>query len=129
MGTSLHSAAIPRVSLTEGPETRRQSTMARTLQRIGRIALLVAVLGALTATPVLPGARAWAKPYPQDPGPPPTSGDPTGDDLPNPTPKPINRASAFTGRGHTATRGGIVVIRAFGEWKWVLRYVSLSSLR
>jgi hypothetical protein len=103
--------------------------MARTLQRIGRIALLVAVLGALTATPVLPTARAWAKPQPQDPGPAPTNGDPTGDDLPNPTPKPINRASTFTGRSRIATRGGVVVIRVHGEWKLALRYVLLSSLR
>ena len=130
MGASLPAGAIPPTSDWEGPETRRQSRMKRLLRRMYRLALLVAFLGLLAAAPAIPTTgSAWAKPYPQQPGPEPTNGDPTGDDRPSPTPKPVSRISSFRGRGQVAIRDGKVIGGTLEAWSSIIRYLMAITLR
>ena len=113
-----------------GPDTRRFFHMTRSLRRAGRWALLVAFLGLLAGAPVISTTgKAWARPYPIEPGPEPTNGDPTGDDRPSPTPKRVNGAPSLRESGRLAVRHGKVISVPLEAWSWVLRYLMAISLR
>jgi len=92
--------------------------------------LLVAFLGLLLSAPVVPRTgTAWAKPYPIEPGPEPTNGDPTGDDRPSPTPKSVSRATSLRGGSLLTIRDGRVVGASFEAWRWYLRHLMSIALR
>ena len=114
----------------EMPDPRRAFSMRRSVQRACRWVLLVAFLGLLGGAPAVPLlGNAWARPYPVEPGPEPTNGDPTGDDRPSPTPKSANRAASFRQSGGTAARRGNATWIRFESWRVVLRYLVAISLR
>ncbi len=114
----------------EGPETRRPSRMRETLRHRHRLPVLVALIGSLAVASLVFTSVAWARPYTLDPGPDPTSGDPTGDDQPSPTPKPKNLVPSISIRGERAvvTEGGALV-RVIGSWQWFVRYLDLLPVR
>jgi hypothetical protein len=91
--------------------------------------VLVALIGSLAVASLLGSPAAWARPYTLEPGPPPTHGDPTGDDLPNPTPKPKNLASSFSIRGGRAVTDAATAVRVLGSWQWFVRYLGTLPLR
>lgn len=104
--------------------------MRNALRRRHRHLALVALVGLLAVAPLVPGPAAWARPYTLDPGTDPNSGDPTGDDQPNPTPKPKNLAPTFAvrnGRAVATEKGSVV--RVTGSWLWFVRYLDVFPLR
>ena len=130
MGATRQVEVVPPTGERKGPDTRRPGRMKNSLRRGGRWVLLVAFLGLLFAAPVVPRTgTAWAKPYPIEPGPEPTNGDPTGDDRPNPTPKSVRRASSVHGRSALKIRDGRVVGASLGAWSWYLRHLAAIALR
>jgi len=99
---------------------------------MGRLALLVTFLGLLATAPGIPLAgSAWARTHPEVPGPEPTNGDPTGDDVPNPTPKANSRSAATI---RVRDRDGVVreerlIGGTLEAWKLALRHLVWISLR
>lgn len=104
--------------------------MKNPIRRGSQWVLLVAVLGLLVSAPVPPGTgTAWAKPYPIEPGPEPTNGDPTGDDRPSPTPKTSGRVAMASARSYVTVRDGRVVGVSLEAWSWYLRHLVFLALR
>jgi hypothetical protein len=113
-----------------GPVHRRSLRMTKALRWRHRFPLLVALLGSLAVASLGWTSIAFAKPYLQQPGPDPTSGDPTGDDLPDPSPKPKNLAPHAVIRGETDATGSVNdVLRVVGSWEWLVRYLRMFPLR
>lgn len=103
--------------------------MRRAHRRSHRLPVLAALIGSLAIASLGWTSVASARPYNWEPGPSPTNGDPTGDDLPNPTPKPKNLASAFHGGDRAGVSDGATVVRVVGSWQWFVRYLRLFPLR
>lgn len=114
----------------EGPEIRRLSRMRNALRRSHRLAVLVALAGSLAVAPMVLPSVSRARPYTLDYGPDPTSGDPTGDDQPSPTPKPKSLAPTIAIRGgKTVVTGRVQLVRVIGSWQWLVRYLDLFPVR
>lgn len=113
-----------------GPVYRRSLRMTKALRWRHRFPLLVALIASLAIASLGWTSVALAKPYLLQQGPDPTSGDPTGDDLPDPSPKPKNLAPQAVIRGETDVRGDTNdVLRVVGSWEWLLRYLRMFPLR
>jgi hypothetical protein len=102
--------------------------MRKSLRRRHRLPVLVALIGLLAAASLVFPSVGWARPYTLDYGPDPTSGDPTGDDQPSPTPKPKNLAPGIRGEHAVVTERGALV-RVIGSWQWFVRYLDLFPVR
>jgi hypothetical protein len=72
---------------------------------------------------------AWAKPYPIEPGPEPTNGDPTGDDRPSPTPKHSARMATASPKASVKVRDGRVVGVSAEALTWYVRHLVFLALR
>lgn len=129
MGTT-HAAreSLP-VRQNDGPEDRRISRMRTALRRRHRLPVFVALFGLLSIASFGWTSAASARPYNWEPGPAPDTGDPTGDDLPNPTPKPKNLTSAFAPGARVQGIEGVEGVRLTGTWQWLVRYLRLYPLR
>jgi len=104
--------------------------MRKALRRCHRLAVLVALVGSLAVASLVITPGAWARPYTLEYGPDPTSGDPTGDDQPSPTPKPKSLAPSFAHRGERAVvTGRVNLVRVIGSWQWFVRNLDLFPVR
>lgn len=103
--------------------------------RLARIGFLIGLLALLMSGPTLETTQAWARPVswggPGDgTG---GTGDPTGDDLPSPTPKPTARfggsalQSTSTGTSAYGTRG--IQTSVFGRWSLYIRLLIRLGIR
>ena len=83
--------------------------------RLLRLGVLLGMIAALVLVTSFASSPAIARPYtdngPSDPG---GSGDPTGDDLPSPTPKPNGHAAKFGGYG--TVRGADGQLWRYGDF-------------
>jgi hypothetical protein len=117
------------VRQNDGPEARRRGRVKRALRRRHCLPVLVALIGSLAIASLGWTSVASARPYNWEPGPTPTEGDPTGDDLPNPTPKPKNLASSIHSGDRTGVSDGAAAVGGVVSWQWFVRYLSLFPLR
>lgn len=102
----------------------------KTLARLSTsIAVLAALMGLLAVAPLIAPGPAAARPYvtTNDPGP--IAGDPTGDDHPAPTPKPVNKAAAASVRASATKRGAVHPQATAVSGQWILRYLISIALR
>jgi hypothetical protein len=129
MGTT-HAAreSLP-VRQNDGPEDRRNTRMRKALRRRHRLAVFIALFGLIAVAPLGWTSVASARPYAWSPGPAPNSGDPTGDDVPDPSPKPKTLASAFVPGARAQGNGGVAGVRLLGTWQWLVRYLNVYPLR
>jgi hypothetical protein len=120
--------SIP-VRQNDGPEDRRNTRMRRALRRRHSLPVFIALFGLLAAASFGWTSGASARPYNWSPGPTPNSGDPTGDDVPDPSPKPKNLSSVFSPGAHAQGNQVMAGVRLVGTWQWLVRYLNVYLLR
>ena len=104
-------------------------------KRFLRAGFLISLIAALVSMAAFDANEAIAKPYSDDgpPGEPTGTGDPTGDDLPSPTPKPNARAAKLSRLG--AVQGGVATtqrrggFRSSDRWGLYLRLLARLAVR
>lgn len=113
----------------EGPEIRRLFPMTRVPRRAHRLLALALMLGLLAVVSPASESVAWAKPYTES-DPTTSSGDPTGDDQPDPTPKSKSPSASLSVRGGSAVRSERpTMVRVIGSWQMFARYLRMFPLR